>query len=299
VSEKRALILGCGYAGLVLARALARAGVRVMGTTRREDRLGEIAAAGAEPALADALEPATLRPLAEWRPHVVFDMVRPQQIGDDRYTAWGTRDVCHAFAEVPLEALVYVSSTSVYGRRSGEWTDEATPVNPSSPLGKARVEAERIYLDCHRETGFPVRICRVAGIYGPGRTLRQRLETGAYRRIDDEGLFVSRIHVEDLADALVGAWLYGRPGEVYVLCDSDPVTGEEYAQLTADLRALPLPPAVDRVDIRSELSTTAFERRVAARRCSNRRMVEELRVSLRYPSVREGIPAALRAEGAI
>ena len=48
----------------------------------------------------------------------------------------------------------------------------------------------------------------------------------------------------------------------------------------APLLALPLPPTVDRDDIRAELSVSAFERRVGARRCSNRRMREELKVHL-------------------
>src|SRR5690606_38158200 len=117
----------------------------------------------------------------------------PQATGEDRYTTWGTHNIGAAFAGRPLEALVYLSSTSVYGRRSGEWTDEATPVAPTSPLGKARVEAERAYLELCHEQGLPVRICRVPGIYGPGRTFRGRLETGAYRRVDDDGLWVSRI----------------------------------------------------------------------------------------------------------
>jgi nucleoside-diphosphate-sugar epimerase len=299
LSQKTALILGCGYVVLALARSLVESGVAVTGTTRSRERVGEIEAAGATPALADATDPGTLRPLVQIRPDVVFDLVRPQQIDENRYTTWGTQNIASTFIELPLEAFVYLSSTSVYGRRSGEWTDETTEVNPSSPVGQARVEAERIYLKFFSEKGLPVRICRVPGIYGPGRTLRQRLESGAYRRLDDEGLWVSRIHVDDLAAGLIAAWKQGRPGETYILCDDEPVTGQDYAELTASLLSLPLPPTVDREDIRHELSRDGFERRISARRCSNRRMREELGVTLRYPTVREGVPAALRAEGAL
>ncbi len=299
MSETRALILGCGYVGLRLARVLASNGVSVMGTTRERERFAEVEAAGAQPARAEVMEPATLRPLAEWEPHVVFDLVRPQKIDTDRYTVWGTRNIAAAFAARPLEALVYLSSTAVYGRRGGEWTDEDTPVNPSSPLGQARVESERIYLDLFEERGVPVRICRAPGIYGPGRTLRQRLESGAYSRVDDESQWVSRIHVDDLVEGLIAAWRVGQPGGVYLLCDDEPVTGREYAELTANLLTLPVPPPLPREDIRHELSRSVFERRVGARRCSNRRMREELRVELRYPTVREGVPAALQEEGAI
>ena len=297
--EKRVAILGCGYVGTALARVLVREGADVVGTTRRSSRFAEIEETGARALLVDVMEPGSLQQVVDWQPHVVYDLIRPQRIGEDRYTTWGTRNVVQAFSTVPLEAIVYVSSTSVYGRRSGEWTDETTSVDPASPIGTARVESERLYLDAFAEAGLPVRICRVPGIYGPGRTLRQRLENGAYRRLNDEDLWVSRIHVDDLSEALVAAWMRGSPGEIYLLCDDEPVTGEEYAEITASLLALPLPPAVEREDIRHELSSSAFERRVSARRCSNRRMREELQVSPRFPSVREGLPAALRAEGAI
>lgn len=299
MSERRALILGCGYVGQALARALVDQGTEVIGTTRTADRTATIEASGARAVLADVMEPASLRPLVEWRPEVVFDLVRPQPLGGDRYTVWGTRNVAAMFGDHPPSALVYVSSTSVYGRRSGEWTDETTPVDPASPAGHARAEAERVYLDAHRNSGLPVRICRVPGIYGPHRTLRQRLESGAYRRLEDEEMWVSRIHVDDLVTGLVAAWLRGTPGEIYLLCDDEPVTSEEYAELTASLLSLPLPPAVSREDIRQEMNRSAFERRIGARRCSNRRMREELGVEPRFPSVRQGLPAALRVEGAI
>ncbi len=299
MSDERALILGCGYVGLALARVLLQEGVEVMGTTRSADRHQELATAGIVPATADVMDPGTLRPLAEWGPDVVFDLVRPQRIDRNRYTSWGTHNVLGAFAPLPLQAIVYLSSTAVYGRRGGEWTDESTPVNPSSPVGKARSEAERAYLDAHAQRGTPARIARVPGIYGPGRTLRERLETGAYRRLDDEKLWISRIHVDDLATALVAVWHRGVDGNVYLLCDDEPTTGQEYAELTASLLGLPLPPTVERDDIRQELSDDRFERRIASRRCSNRRMRQELGVTLKYPTIREGVPAALRAEGAI
>lgn len=299
VTDTRALILGCGYTGGFLTRALVDRGIQVLGTTTTPARRLEIEADGARAVVADVTNPSSLEPLLDWRPHVVFDLVRPQSTGGDAYTSEGTANVAAAFVESPPDALIYVSSTSVYGRRGGELTDEETPVSPSSPLARARVDSERIYLDAFESAGLPARICRAPGIYGPGRTLRQRLETGAYRRMDDEELWVSRIHVEDLAEGLIAAWLRGRNGRIYLLSDDEPVTGKEYAELTASLLSLSVPPAADREDIRQELTESQFERRVGSRRCSNRRMRQELGVELRFPSVREGVPAALREEGAI
>jgi nucleoside-diphosphate-sugar epimerase len=299
VSRERAVIVGCGYVGLRLARALAAEGIAVTGTTRSAARVAEIEDAGARAALADAADPASLAAALGDAPDAVFDCVKPRKTGGDAYAADVTQRVVGAVAAARPRAAVYVSSTSVYGRRAGDWTDEDTPLAPASPAGAARAQAEAAYLAAWRDGGLPVRICRVPGIYGPGRTLRQRLETGAYRRVDDERHWVSRIHVDDLVSGLIAAWREGRPGGVYLLCDDQPVTGDAYAELTARLLGLPVPPAVSREDIRRDLTDSAFERRVADRRCSNRRMRLELKVVPRYPSVYEGVPAALREEGAI
>lgn len=299
MNESRALILGCGYVGSHLARALAAEGIEVLATTRTTDRAAEVEATGARHAVADVTEPASLGSLVRWRPDVVFDLVKPQEIGPDEYSAWGARNVARAFAGAPIQALVYLSSTSVYGRRDGEETDEETPVEPTSPLGRARAACERAYLELHERGSLPARICRAPGIYGPGRTLRRRLETGAYRRVDDDDRWVSRIHVDDLVAGLIAAWRRGRDGRVYLLADDEPVTGQEYAELTANLLGLTLPPTTERADIREELNVSQFERRMSSRRCRNRRMHEELGIDLRFPSVREGVPAALVAEGAI
>jgi nucleoside-diphosphate-sugar epimerase len=295
----RTLVLGCGYVGLRLVRSLTEAGCETTATSAREDRFADIAATGASPVRADALEPSTLRALAEQPWDVVFDLVRPQQIAPGRYTSWGTRNISALFADHPPAAMVYLSSTSVYQSRGSGWIDETTQAHPTTAFGEARAEAESIYLDLFRTRGLPVRICRAPSVYGPNRNLRERLEGGAYTRVDDDEQCVSHIHVDDLATGLIAAWQRGGPGEIYLLCDDEPVTGREYAELTADLLALPVPPPLPRADIRQERGAEVYERRSAIGRCSNRRMREELGVILRYPSVREGIPACLREEGAI
>lgn len=292
----RVVILGCGYVGLHLARRLVEEGHEVLGTTRDPGRFAEIRDAGAEPHRADVNDPESLETLLADGVDVIYDLVRPQRDALGEYTDAGTRNVIAAALGRPLEAVIYVGSTSVYGRRGGEWTDEETPVDPRSPVAEARVQAEERYREAFREQALPVRICRVPGIYGPGRTLRSRLETGAYRRLEDEKLWVSRIHVTDLAEALVAAWHRGRAGETYLLCDDEPVPGDRYAEMTAEMLGLPMPPTVERDDIRKELSENAFERRVSSRRCSNRKMREELGVRLRYPTVHEGLPHALELE---
>jgi uncharacterized protein YbjT (DUF2867 family) len=56
----RALIVGCGCRGRELGAALLEQGWAVRGTSRREEGLAAIEAAGIEPALADPERPATV-----------------------------------------------------------------------------------------------------------------------------------------------------------------------------------------------------------------------------------------------
>src|SRR5829696_2656634 len=56
----RGLIVGCGCRGRLVGSQLIRDGWAVRGTSRREEGLGAIEAAGIEPALADPDRPGTL-----------------------------------------------------------------------------------------------------------------------------------------------------------------------------------------------------------------------------------------------
>jgi len=97
----------------------------------------------------------------------------------------------------PESWIGYLSATSVYGDLSGGWATENSPVAPSLRRGKARAEAEIAWI----ETGWPVHIFRLAGIYGPsfarGRNPFQRLQAGTARAVIKDGHIVNRIHVED------------------------------------------------------------------------------------------------------
>ncbi|HEX5270582.1 MAG TPA: SDR family NAD(P)-dependent oxidoreductase, partial [Gemmataceae bacterium] len=98
---------------------------------------------------------------------------------------------------------------------------------------------------------------------------------------DPDG-WLNLIHVEDGAAAVVAADERGRPGETYNVADGTPVRRRDfYARLAALLGAPPprfVPPAVgDRV----------------SRRVSNRRMLAELGVALRYPTCEEGLRASV------
>jgi nucleoside-diphosphate-sugar epimerase len=108
--------------------------------------------------------------------------------------------------------LSYLSSTGVYGDAQGAWVDESAPVG----IGRrtARAEADAAWL------AKGARVYRLPGIYGPGRSVFERIAEGRAHRIALPDQVFSRVHVEDIASGVI-AGLDAPPG-AYNLSDDLP-----------------------------------------------------------------------------
>jgi nucleoside-diphosphate-sugar epimerase len=172
--------------------------------------------------------------------------------------------------------------------------DEATPLTPGSERARARVAAEEAWQTLHRESGLPVHVFRLAGIYGPGRSPFDRLRDGTARRILKPGQVFSRIHVEDIAQVLLASMRHPDPGAIYNVCDDLPAPPQDVIAYAADLAGLPLPPEVP-FDA-AELGPMARSFYAENKRVRNDRIKTDLGVRLRYPDYRAGLAAILSAE---
>ncbi len=185
----------------------------------------------------------------------------------------------------------YLSTTAVYGDRRGDWVDETTPIAPTSERGTWRAEAEAQW---QRVPDLPLHIFRLAGIYGPGRGPFAKLMAGKARRIVKPGQVFSRIHVDDIAQALLASIDAPNPGAIYNLCDDDPASPQDVLGHAAELLGLPVPAEVPF----DEAGMTPMARSFYGenKRVRNQRIKDELGVQLLYPSYREGLCAVLAAE---
>lgn len=285
-----ALIVGCGYTGLRLARALRDAGHRVAGTTRSEKRAAALEAGGVRPLLLDLARPAAARGLLREHPDVCFYLAPPV----DR-TASEVEDVIRALVRAPLQAFVYASSTSVYGDRGGGEVDERAVPDPDSPAGEARLAAERRVLRAGWNLDCRPRIARISGIYGPGRTLREAIREGRYHVIEGQETWSNRIHVDDVVRSLLAIWIRGADGGIYDVTDDEPHPSDAFARLVAGICGLELQ-AISLEQARERYGPDRLARKLGSKRVSNRRLRERLGVELRHPTYREGVPAALAAE---
>ncbi len=271
------LSLGHGYSAQALARRLLPQGWRVIGTTRSPLRADTMRAEGVEP----FLWPGDLGPALASATHILASAA-PDTAGDPFLQT--VPDLRQARAVW----VGYLSTTGVYGDHKGAWIDETTPLTPVSDRGRQRVVAERQWLD----TGLPVHIFRLAGIYGPGRGPFEKVRDGTARRIIKPGQIFSRIHVDDIAQVLEASIRKPNPGAAYNVCDDNPAPPEDVLSHAAHLLGLPDPPAIS-FD-KAEMSPMARSFYGESKRTRNDRIKTELGVRLLYPDYPAGLAALLR-----
>ena len=129
----RALIVGCGCRGQLLARALRGDGHQVRGTTRAPDRLAAIEAAGAEGVVADPYRLATVTPLLAGVSVVIWPLGNATGTDEQIAAVHGPRleSLLAKLVDSGVRGLVYEASGDVRGdllragaaqvRGSGEW----------------------------------------------------------------------------------------------------------------------------------------------------------------------------------
>jgi nucleoside-diphosphate-sugar epimerase len=281
-------ILGCGYVGTRLARALAaEGGHRVRACARNATRLEPLRALGVEVYAMDAAKSRAFGPALYGlqSPIVVYSIPPLPNLPSGEVL----RRAAEAASAVGAARFIYLSSTAVYGETpDGETVDEETPVALSDGEAATRI-GEESAVDMARLSGLSTVVLRLAAIYGPGRGVRERLKAGSYKLIDDGEHFFSRVHVDDIVAILRAAAERAPAGAVYCVADDRPTTQREYSDwLVARLGVKP-PPSVP------SLAPGAPRRGVRNRKVANARLKRELELAFRYPSYVEG-ELAIEAE---
>lgn len=188
-------------------------------------------------------------------------------------------------------SLVYASTTGVYGDCRGALVPETRPVAPATPRAQRRVNAERAVRHLGR-AGVRTSVLRIPGIYAPDReggTPEARLRRGTPVLAPEDDVFTNHIHADDLARACLSAVWRGRAQRVYNVSDETQLKMGDYFDLAADLYGLARPPRLGRSVAQAQLPVSLLSFMSESRRLDNQRMRRELRVVLRYPTVREGL----------
>ena len=304
------LIVGCGDVGQRAARQLLPR-VRVLALSRDASpaALDALRAQGIAPLAGDLDDAVSLRRLAGVATHVIH-LAPPPGVGEGDAR---TQALLRALARrsVPA-ALVYGSTSGVYGDCGGAWIDETRALDPQTARGRARIDetravnpqsararrrvaAEGQVRDFGRAPGVRASILRIPGIYAPDRvggTPRERLLRGTPVLAAADDVYTNHIHADDLARAVVAALWRGQPQRAYHASDDTVLKMGDYFDLAADLYGLPRPPRITRAEAGAQLSPLQLSFMGESRRMRNGRLKQGLRVWLRYPTVAEGLAPA-------
>ena len=287
----RVLIVGCGDVGLRVARNLP-ARVRVLALTSTPQRLEQLRGAGIVPLQGNLDAPRSLARLAGLAHRVVHLAPPPQEPQGAWWRDARTQALLRALRLRALpQALVYASTSGVYGDCAGARVSEARTVAPRTPRAQRRVDAER-QLRAFGRAGVRASVLRIPGIYATDRaggTPRERLLRGTPVLLREDDVYTNHIHADDLARALLAALWRGRPQRSYNASDDSELKMGDYFDLAADLYGLPRPPRVSRHTAQDQLPLVLLSFMGESRRLDNTRLKEELRVRLRHPTVATGL----------
>jgi nucleoside-diphosphate-sugar epimerase len=278
----RLVIFGLGFCGRAAAGMASSAGIEVIATVRDPAaaappgvRLIAFEAAGA------ALDSAT---------HIL--VTAPPHDGNDPVLV---RHAAAIGAAPRLAWIGYLSTTGVYGDRAGAWVDEATEPAPTAERSRRRLEVEHAWRAA--AAGRPLDIIRLAGIYGPGRSVFDDLRAGRARRVIHPGHAFGRIHVHDIAAGILTAIARPPAGtRILNFADDEPAPSAEVIDEAARLLNLPPPPAIPFAEAYPAMGGMARSFWSENRRVSSRRTQEALGLTWRYPTYREGLRAVLAEE---
>ncbi len=223
IGQRRILILGCGYLGkFVVEKALSQ-GIATDALTRNSDTCAQLQKMGAQKAISQTLA------ISNW--HSEIDPEHYQavvvSVGSSESTPEGYREsyidglnsVIRWIGDQPLR-LIYTSSISVYGSSDGDWIDEQTNPAPENWRGEIILQSEELL---RSKIGDQTFICRLGGIYGPGRMRFLQKTWSPENQAEDDG-YLNLIHAEDAAEALLKIAMRKPPpaSNIFNLTDNTP-----------------------------------------------------------------------------
>ncbi len=232
------VIAGCGFLGEAAAVLFSESGWNVLGICATRETAARLAGRPFEVRAVDITgDLAGIPP--QWKnPAVLIHCASSGRGGEDSYRSIYRDGLENLLASFQPRRAIFTGSTSVYGQNDGSLVTESSPAVPETATGKILLEAESLAL---RTGGI---VARLAGIYGPGRSVFLSRFLDGTAVLEDGGTrWVNMIHRDDAARALVRLADPAVAPGIYNVCDDTPSTQRDvYSWIAATLNK-PLPPA--------------------------------------------------------
>ena len=275
------LIVGCGAIGQRVATLALAQGMNVSTFNRSGEGIS-----GARHCSGNLDEPATLEGIPTRGAGVIY--LAPPPGGGNEDTRMRNFISSIAEGEEP-EKFVYISTSAVYGDCGSGTVTEETQASPQTSRGKRRLHAERLLTAWGRERGVATVILRVTAIYAADRLPVSQLTTGQPVLREEEALPSNRIHADDLSRICLAALERGKNGAIFNVSDGSSSTMTSYFNAAADKLGLPRPRQVAMEEARRVMSPLMISYFSEGRVVDNRKMLDELGITLLYPNLEAGL----------
>ena len=288
MTDRQLFCFGYGYVAAALGALLRRKGWHIAGTTTSAEKAASMTRSGVSTHL--------------WRDtgfdtgwldntNAILISTPPGEDGCPSLAAAQEDIAAHA---KQIQWIGYLSTNGVYGDHDGAWVSEESELRPSSDRARRRVQAEKAWAAFARTHQLPLIVFRLPGIYGPGRSALDSVRQGRAKRVLKPGQVFSRMHVNDIAAALIASMEKPFQYSLFNLADDEPAPPQDVIEYACMLLGVAPPPLVSLDD--ASMSDMAKSFYADNKRVLNKRMKDALGVTLAYPTYREGLNAIFAAE---
>ena len=280
-NKKKFLILGCGFSGNFFAKTIRKFGCTALTSSRSANRDPNSFVFNSENSMVP--DDKIFNDVTH-----ILSCIPPDKNGNDPVL----ENLKYTLQSLSLEWVGYLSTTGVYGNTGGDWVSEIDQPNPLQKRSQKRLSCEKEWI----ESGLPVQIFRLPGIYGPRRSTFEAIRNNKIRVIFKKDQVFSRIHVADITNAIIYL-LQNKQSlkfhQIINIADDEPCSQIEVIQYCYDLLGLKMPKQVFFEDVKNELSPIAQSFWMENRRVSNKLLCKTLGYKLIYKNYRAGLENCL------
>ena len=276
-NKKKFLIFGCGFSGSFFAKTIRQLGCTALTSSRSIKTDSNSFVFNSENGMVPD------KKIFDGVTHIL-SCIPPDKNGNDPVL----KSLKNKLKSLSLEWVGYLSTTGVYGDTKGDWVSELDPPNPFQNRSHRRLNCEKEWI----ESGLPVQIFRLPGIYGPGRSTFEAIKNKKIRVISKKNQVFSRIHVADITNAIIFL-LENKDSlkfhQIINLADDEPCSQIEVIQYCYNLLDLKMPKPILFEEAKEELSPIAQSFWMENRRISNKLLCETLGYKLIYKNYKLGL----------
>jgi len=277
LKKHKFLIFGCGFSGSFFAKTIRKLGCTALTSSRSERKDPDSFVFNSENGITPNQK------IFNGVTHIL-SCIPPDKNGNDPVLG----SLKNKLESLSLEWIGYLSTTGVYGNTEGDWVSEHDQPNPFQKRSHNRLNCEKEWI----ESGLPVQIFRLPGIYGPGRSTFEAIRNKKIRVISKKNQVFSRIHVADITNAIIYLLQNKKSLEFHQIiniADDQPCSQIEVIQYCYDLLGLKMPKPILFEEAKKELSPIAKSFWMENRRVSNKLLCETLGYKLIYKNYKIGL----------